>query len=117
MAIVAISTANRLSPSFSAALEYSQLTSEQIESMATLQVQTDELRDGEGKAMEAGLLDPRFGDESGAIPHKCTVCTDKYRPCPGHSGFIRLVDPIVHPSNFDRVVHVLRCICRVSLLL
>jgi len=60
-----------------------------------------------GLLLKNGLRDPRMGPMKG----KCVTCGLNKGRCPGHFGYIDLVEYVFHISWVTNVIHWLKCIC------
>ena len=89
-------------------VDFSLSCEKSIERQAVLQITTPETYDG-GKPIKSGLADQRMGTTSAEYP--CATCGLRMDDCPGHFGFIKLVDPLYNVlfANYIRIF--LECIC------
>lgn len=84
-------------------------SAEEIKRLAVCEVTSSKLCGADKNTGYGTVYDPRMGTiENGIL---CGTCNENVWRCPGHSGFIKLAEPIVHPLHYKRVVDFLRCFC------
>jgi len=87
------------------------LSSEEIKAMAVCKVDvvktTTDSPTGPGT-----VYDERMGSLIETSDSKCVTCGIKTRMCPGHFGYIELVEDIIHPLFIKMVSVLLKCFCK-----
>ena len=53
--------------------------------------------------------DPRMGPTENNLP--CPTCPHDNLNCPGHPGYIKLTQPLLHPQFIRPILQVLTCVC------
>ena len=77
--------------------------------IAVCEIDNPKLSTNEKNLGYGTVYDPRLGPiENGVL---CEICSMDIWMCPGHFGYTRLNEPIIHPLYYKRVVDFLKCIC------
>lgn len=82
---------------------------EEIKQLAVCEVNNPKLGSMDKKALSGTVYDPRMGITQNNV--KCPTCGLGVWGCPGHSGYIQLNEPLVHPLFYKYVVLFLQCFC------
>ena len=97
-------------------IQFAVLSSQEIFSMAVCEVNRHTLNankngedtDKSGKSPYNTLYDPRMGPMSRI---SCPTCGLMPKQCPGHFGYIKLNNRIIHPFFNRHVINFLKCFC------
>ena len=86
-------------------------SAEEIEKMAVCEVTSSKLSssNGDKNLLFGTVYDPRLGTIDNST--LCITCNENLWVCPGHFGFIRFNEPIIHPLYYKQVLKFLRCFC------
>lgn len=87
-------------------VEFSIWAGEDIKRTAVCEI-FEKKTSNKGILLKNGLRDPRMGPMKG----KCVTCGLNKGRCPGHFGYIELVEYVFHISWVTNVIHWLKCIC------
>lgn len=87
-----------------AKIEFGVLSAERIKAMAACEITSNKLH-GHGS-----VYDERMG-VCGDNNEACVTCGMK-KSCPGHYGFIQLVEPVLHPLYYKEIASMLKCFCK-----
>lgn len=82
----------------------------EIKKMACTKIVTPELYDKEGYPVDGGLMDTKLGVIDPGL--RCKTCGEKLKECIGHFGYIELARPIIHIGYINKVLDILKCICK-----
>ncbi|KQJ92760.1 DNA-directed RNA polymerase III subunit 1 [Brachypodium distachyon] len=98
------------SPQRIKSMRFCTLSGKEIRQSAAAQVWNTRIYDSSLKPVPNGLLDPRMGasDKCG----ECATCHGSYTECPGHFGYIKLALPVFNVGYFNKILAVLKCICK-----
>ncbi|PIN95982.1 hypothetical protein COX86_00800 [Candidatus Micrarchaeota archaeon CG_4_10_14_0_2_um_filter_60_11] len=91
-------------------ISFSLLSPEQIRKMSAVKVTVPDTYDEDGYPISGGLADQRLGVIDPGL--KCRTCGNRMKDCPGHSGHIELVRPVVHAGFGKIIYHLLKATCR-----
>ena len=83
-------------------------TDQQTRDESVVEVTSDKRSEVNGKIVQGGLRDPRFGP----LSRKDICVTCKERRCTGHFGHIELCVPLYNVNFYRQILHWLKCICR-----
>ncbi len=91
-------------------IEFNMLSPKLIKKMAVVKIVTPELYDADAFPVESGLMDPKMGVIDPGL--RCKTCGGKVKECPGHFGFIKLAQPVIHIEYVSWIYTILRCTCK-----
>lgn len=83
-------------------------TDQQTRDESVVEVTSDKRSEVNGKVVEGGLRDPRFGP----LNRRDICVTCKERNCTGHFGHIELAVPLYNVNFYRQILQWLKCICR-----
>ena len=84
------------------------LSADEIIAMAVCEINSPKLCNTDKSAYNT-VYDPRLGTIDNAVT--CQTCDEGLWKCPGHFGYIRLNEPILHPLYYKQVVQFIKCFC------
>ena len=84
------------------------LSADEIIAMSVCEINSPKLCNTDKSAYNT-VYDPRLGTIDNAVT--CQTCDEGLWKCPGHFGYIRLNEPILHPLYYKQVVQFIRCFC------
>jgi DNA-directed RNA polymerase beta' subunit len=84
------------------------LSSEEIIKLAVCEINSPKLCNTD-KAAYNTVYDPRLGTIDNNV--NCQTCNEGIWKCPGHFGYIRLNEPVIHPLYYKQVVQFIKCFC------
>ena len=84
------------------------LSAEEIINMAVCEINSPKLCNTD-KAAYNTVYDPRLGTIDNSVT--CQTCNEGLWKCPGHFGYIKLNEPVLHPLYYKQVVQFIKCFC------
>ena len=84
------------------------LSAEEIINMAVCEINSPKLCNTD-KAAYNTVYDPRLGTIDNSVT--CQTCSEGLWKCPGHFGYIKLNEPVLHPLYYKQVVQFIKCFC------
>ena len=84
------------------------LSAEEIIKLAVCEVNSPKLCNTDKSAYNT-VYDPRLGTIDNSV--NCQTCSEDLWHCPGHFGYIRLNEPVIHPLYYKQVVQFIKCFC------
>lgn len=84
------------------------LSADEIIKMAVCEVNSPKLCNTD-KAAYNTVYDPRLGTIDNSVT--CQTCDEGLWKCPGHFGYIKLNEPVLHPLYYKQVVQFIKCFC------
>jgi DNA-directed RNA polymerase beta' subunit len=84
------------------------LSAEEIIKMAVCEINSPKLCNTD-KAAYNTVYDPRLGTIDNSVT--CQTCDEGLWKCPGHFGYIKLNEPVLHPLYYKQVVQFIKCFC------
>jgi len=84
------------------------LSADEIISMAVCEINSPKLCNSD-KAAYNTVYDPRLGTIDNSVT--CQTCEQDLWKCPGHFGYIKLNEPVIHPLYYKQVVQFIKCFC------
>ena len=79
--------------------------------MAVLKITSNKLLDN-GQPDEHGINSKKMGIINVDKNERCITCNCNVDECPGHFGYISLVEPVFHVHHIKECVKVLKHICK-----
>lgn len=95
---------NLQTPSF---IQYGTLTEEQWRKICVCEIHTPSNKSQVDKRNTP--YDPRLGPLENGVA--CETCGQQNTKCPGHWGYIDLVEPCYNPHFIGNVLNILKCVC------
>lgn len=86
-----------------ASINFGIYSAEEIMNMSVCKI------DNPKKSGYGSVYDPRMGNTDSH--QNCETCNESALICTGHFGHIELVEPIIHPLYYKRVISFLNCFC------
>ncbi len=90
-------------------IKFSLFSPEMIRKMSAAKLTVPDTYDDDSYPIDGGLVDPRMGVIDPGL--KCRTCGGKIKSCPGHSGHIELVRPVIHPEFAKHILLLLKSTC------
>ena len=84
------------------------LSAEEIINMAVCEINSPKLCNTD-KAAYTTVYDPRLGTIDNSVTGQ--TCNEGLWKCPGHFGYIKLNEPVLHPLYYKQVVQFIKCFC------
>ena len=84
------------------------LSAEEIIKMAVCEINSPKLCNTDKSAYNT-VYDPRLGTIDNSV--SCQTCNEGLWKCPGHFGYIKLNEPVLHPLYYKQVVQFIKCFC------
>lgn len=92
------------------AIGFSIYSPENVRKMSAAKTTVPDTYDEDGYPINGGLADQRLGVVDPGL--KCRTCGGRMKDCPGHSGHIELVRPVIHVGFAKLVYNLLKATCR-----
>src|SRR3989344_5649077 len=92
------------------AIGFSIYSPENVRKMSAAKITVPDTYDEDGYPISGGLADQRLGVVDPGL--KCRTCGGRMKDCPGHSGHIELVRPVIHVGFAKLVYNLLKATCR-----
>ena len=89
-------------------VQFGILSESEIKAMSAVEVTDTTIHKG-GIVQRCGINAPHLGTMHPAM--LCSTCGNSMDRCPGHSGHINLVEPIINIEFFTPLVKILTCVC------
>ncbi len=89
---------------------FSIFSPDNIRKMSAVKITVPDTYDEDGYPIGGGLADQKLGVVDPGL--KCRTCAGRMKDCPGHSGHIELVRPVVHVGFAKLVYQLLKASCR-----
>ncbi|MEM4254893.1 MAG: DNA-directed RNA polymerase subunit A' [Candidatus Norongarragalinales archaeon] len=92
------------------AIGFSIYSPENVRKMSAAKITVPDTYDEDGYPISGGLADQRLGVVDPGL--KCRTCGGRMKDCPGHSGHIELVRPVIHVGFAKLIYNLLKATCR-----
>ncbi|MEM2636805.1 MAG: DNA-directed RNA polymerase subunit A' [Candidatus Korarchaeota archaeon] len=83
---------------------------EEIEKLASVEVNTPNTYDQDGIPIEHGILDEKMGTTEPS--RRCRTCGGEINQCPGHFGLIKLSTPVINVLFIKQINNALTATCK-----
>ncbi|KAL0211790.1 hypothetical protein RCL1_005416 [Eukaryota sp. TZLM3-RCL] len=90
-------------------IQFGVLSPEEIRKFAVCEVEHEHIYDDKGLPRKGGPNDPRMGTTDRDI--RCETCSGSMSDCPGHFGYVNLVEPVFHMGFITSIIKILRSVC------